>query len=261
VYPEIAAAAGMLAPEGRPYRWLSKSVSAAYTGCAAVVDIGPAMKSRVAAGSETITPWALYEPESPPAPDPAVRKELFGDAKLGLLYSGNFGRAHDAVPFLKLAERLKRDGVAVAFAVRGNCVEGLKAEMAKFDANARLVRFEEDPSQHFAAADIHLVSLKEEWAGLVVPSKYFGSLAFGKPVLYAGPDGSDIAIWTNKFETGWVLKEDNFADVAEEIRRIAGKKNELHVMGGKCFGVYQEHFSKEKMLAKWDDLVAECGRN
>ena len=72
-------------------------MSAAYRCCDVVVDLGPCMRRRLEAygGSparETLTPWALVEPEAPAAPDPAVRRELFGDAAIGLLYAGSMSR-------------------------------------------------------------------------------------------------------------------------------------------------------------------------
>ena len=33
------------------------------------------------------------------------------------------------------------------------------------------------------------MSLGDKWEGLAVPSKFFGSLAVGRPVIYAGPVG------------------------------------------------------------------------
>jgi colanic acid biosynthesis glycosyl transferase WcaI len=198
LYPDIAAASGMLNEDSRGYRGLSNVMTMAYPKYAAVIDIGPSMKARLKARNlecenETITPWAMYEPPEPPEYDEEMRHKLFGDAKVGVMYSGNFGRAHDASLFVKLAAELKGSGVAFAFAVRGNAVDALQREIESSGADIRVVPFAQEPARHLAAADVHLVSLKKEWSGMVVPSKYFGSLALGRPVIYAGPDESDIA--------------------------------------------------------------------
>ena len=39
---------------------------------------------------------------------PAIREHLFGQANIGLLYSGNFGRAHSYEELLALARLLRR---------------------------------------------------------------------------------------------------------------------------------------------------------
>ena len=53
---------------------------------------------------------------------------------------------------------------------------------------------------------------------MVVPSKFFGSLAAGRPVVFAGGPDSAIAGWIREFGVGWVLTADNVAEVAAELR-------------------------------------------
>src|SRR5439155_22933525 len=145
----------------------------------------------------TLVPWALVEPASPPKPDPATRRELFGDAALTLLYSGNFGRAHSYDEFLALARALRGDPLSICFAVRGNRADELRREVRADDANIRFAGFapESELETRLGAADIHLVSLRPEWTGIVVPSKFFGSLASGRPVIFAGDPKSALARW------------------------------------------------------------------
>ncbi|HVR02291.1 MAG TPA: glycosyltransferase, partial [Polyangia bacterium] len=99
-------------------------MSAAYRCCDVVVDLGPCMRERLEryGGSprrDTFTPWALVEPERAAEPDPSVRRELFGDAKVGLLYAGSMSRSHDFEGLLELARACRAragDEIAVCFA-------------------------------------------------------------------------------------------------------------------------------------------------
>ena len=142
---------------------------------------------------------------------------LFGDASLALLYSGNMGKAHDFMPFLHLARVLNRINpkIVFCFACRGNRLDELKAAITSRDTNVRLAPFAEESEleKRLNAADIHLLSLRPEWQGIVMPSKFFGSLAVGKPVIYAGPEFSSIAGWVREFDVGFVLTEENFKTV------------------------------------------------
>lgn len=260
LYPEAAVAGGIVSERSLVYRALFRSMTKVYSSCSTVVDIGPCMRIKVkehvsALRSDTITPWAMYEPAEVPQCDNEVRRQLFGDAKLGLLYSGNYGLAHDAGLFIKLAAILKGSGVAFAFAVRGNCAESLKQDISMADADIRVVSFVEEPEKHLAAADIHMVSLKPDWSGLVVPSKYFGALAVGRPVLYAGAVETDIGIWTKEHSTGWVLNESNIAEIAEELKRLAQDKSALDQLGVNCYRTYHERFSRSRMLTRWDECL------
>jgi hypothetical protein len=43
-----------------------------------------------------------------------------------------------------------------------------------------------------AAADAHLITLRSEFAGIVLPSKVYSCIASGRPVLFVGPKESDV---------------------------------------------------------------------
>src|SRR5439155_12521003 len=111
---------------------------------------------------------------------------VFGDAALGLMYSGNLGRAHSYREILHLAQALQDKPIRFAFSIRGNKAEELRAAVSEKDTNVRFVPFaeEEQLESRLSTADIHIVSLREEWTGCVVPSKFFGALAAGRPVLF-----------------------------------------------------------------------------
>ena len=138
----------------------------------------------------------------------------FPRAKLALLYSGTMGRAHDFEAFLRLARVCRArsgDAVSICFAVRGNRADELRAAVAADDTNVSLVDFADEAALHrrLAAADLHLISLRDDWAGVVVPSKFFASLAVGRPVLYAGPAESEIARWIAENDLGLHLRDDD----------------------------------------------------
>jgi hypothetical protein len=43
-------------------------------------------------------------------------------------------------------------------------------------------------------ADAHLISLRPEFSGIVLPSKVFGCIASRRPVLFVGPASSDVHV-------------------------------------------------------------------
>lgn len=259
MYPEALVAAGMLPARSWTNRLLRRLVGAAYRCCDLVAELGPCMRQRLLQYGErptvTLVPWALVEPESLAAPDPAVRQAMFGDARLGLLYSGNFGQAHTHREILDLARSVRGTSIRLAFAVRGNRVQQLRDDVGPADDNIRFLDFvpERDLPAHLGAADVHLASLQPEWAGIAVPSKFFGSLAIGRPVLFAGAADCAIAGWVRQHGVGWVLTADNRAAVADELRRLSDRPDELAALQQRCHAVYHEHFAREKMLDRWDE--------
>ena len=125
LYPEAPIAEGMLKESSIGGYILKRLIGAAYRSCDLLVDIGGCMR-RVLGGYNsparqvTLVPWALSEPDKMIDPDLETRRELFGDAALGLLYSGNFGRAHSYEELLELARSLRGEPIHFCFAVRGN---------------------------------------------------------------------------------------------------------------------------------------------
>jgi glycosyltransferase involved in cell wall biosynthesis len=240
-------------------RGLYAALRVAFGCCDLIVDLGACMRRRLdayrpRARRTTLVPWALSEPAAPVPPDPAVRCELFGDVRLGLLYSGNFGRAHSYDEFLTLARHLRGSGVAICFAVRGNRADELHKAVRPDDANVSFAGFapESELERRLAAADVHLVSLRPEWTGVVVPSKFFGSLAAGRPVVFAGGEDSAIAAWIRDLGIGWVLTPATAAGVAADLQRLAADPPRLADLQRHCHQVYHEHFSWRVVMDGWD---------
>jgi colanic acid biosynthesis glycosyl transferase WcaI len=259
LYPEAAIAEGLLRNNSLMTRLLKRLTGAAYRSCAVLADLGGCMRRlleryQVPARQVTLVPWALSEPAAVVTPDPITRQNLFGEAALGLLYSGNFGRAHSYEEFLELARCLRGEPIHFCFGIRGNQAAELRAAVRPEDTNVSFAGFAPESAleQRLGAADIHLVSLRPSWTGVVVPSKFFGSLAAGRPVLFAGSRDSAIAEWIREHGVGWVLDRESLPQVAQELRRLAKDARELHVLRQHCREVYQAHFSLEQTMDRWD---------
>ena len=255
-------------------RWIAKNskflIKKAYQFIDLMVDIGQCMRKRLdvynhRAHSVTLTPWALVELSTLRDADPITRYNLFGDTRLALLYSGNMGKAHDFNLFLQLARNVYKvdPQITFCFACRGNRVEELKEAIASDDYNIRLAPFAEESEleRRLNAADIHLISLQPEWEGIVVPSKFFGSLAVGKPVIYTGPENSSIAYWIREFDVGLVLTQSNMQQVVEKLVGIARNPDVMKTWQKNSIHAYHAYFSKKIVMDRWDITLRELLNN
>ena len=248
----------MLASYTTPFvRW-------AYSKVDVMVDIGGCMRERLLAWRHraechTLTPWALAEPEKVPEPDPETRKALFGDAKIGLLYSGTVGYAHDMAPLIELARECRRRGIdaAFCFAGYGNQYAVQCAGITPEDTNIRLAGFAspEELEKRLAAADIHLISLRQGWEGVVVPSKFFGALAIGRPVIFSGSRRACIARWIAEENLGATMDGDLESGVAF-IGKMLADPELLARAEAHAFDVYRARFSKKVILNKFLELFS-----
>lgn len=134
--------------------------------------------------------------EIPPGAVPLdLPKELRG--RKVLLYSGNFGVAHDHETFVEGYRRHHREG-------SGRVMLWLNATGAKADRVEEALRREALPVHRsrpvslellprlLVTPDAHLVTLRDEFVGYVLPSKVYGCVQSGRHVLYVGSERSDV---------------------------------------------------------------------
>jgi colanic acid biosynthesis glycosyl transferase WcaI len=258
LYPEAAYADGILNRYSLTSLILHRLLKRAYRACDLVVDIGECMRNLLlkydgSLTTATLVPWALIEPEKTLPIAQAERESLFGQVRLVLMYSGSFGRAHSYEDILKLARLLRNDDVHLAFSVRGNRENALRTAVQADDSNIHFVPFAaaDQLRDRLACADIHIVSLRDEWTGTVVPSKFFGAIAAGRPVLFCGSKQSAIAKWIEHHEIGWVLTDGNVPIVADILRSIMSNPIAMQEMCTRCHQVYQQYFSRNAVLEHW----------
>ncbi len=259
LHPEAAIASHMILASNPITRLVRRVMRAGYKRCNLIADLGPCMRTilqqyRHSANEAEMTPWALVEPPKRAVSDPIVRRKLFGDATLTVLYSGNFGEAHSYRELLAVA-RLLRDSpdIHFCFATRGNRAAELMQAVGPEDSNISFATFAsiEDLDKRLAAADVHMASLLPEWSGIAVPSKFFGSLAIGRPILYAGPRVSAISQWIEKFDVGWVVSMDNVDRIAMELRALAKAPLTIAELQDRAHSVYMAEFSRNSVTGRW----------
>jgi len=269
VYPDAVEAewSGSTRLLARPARAI---MAAAYRRCDVVVDLGPCMRRRLEAYGgpprrETLTPWALLEPEAPQESDPAVRREIFGDAQVGLLYAGSMSRPHDFDSLLQLARACRAragDQIALCFACTGTALPALKAAVRPDDTNVRFAAFTDEATlqRRLEAADFHVGSLRPEYTGVVVPSKFFAALAVARPFIFAGTADASVAQWIRAHQVGMVLEPGRAADVAARLLALKDDPAGLRATRAAALATYHRHFSKRLINDRWADLLADSVR-
>jgi len=132
----------------------------------------------------------------PPGTPPLGRPAELGGYTV-LLYSGNFGVAHDHETFLAGYRRHHREG-------SGRVALWLNATGSKADRVEEILRREGLPVHRgrpvplaelprlLVTPDAHLITLRDGFVGYVLPSKVYGCVQSGRGVLYVGSRASDV---------------------------------------------------------------------
>jgi len=257
LYPEYAVAEGLVAENGFVVRVLKKLLRGAYCKCDVVVDLGLCMRKKLENypihKNATLTPWALEEPASPLPFAASERKDLFGDSALCLLYSGNLSHPHEFERTVALARKM-RNTASLVYSARGKRVEALKAFLTQEDTNIHFVPFASPDKlmDRLSAPDVQVVSLKSFYTGVAVPSKFFGALAVGRPILFEGDEASAIAGWIRQYGLGWVLTGKNGDEVAADMTAFSLDNRRKQELFKHCHETYQKVFSKKAVLDGWE---------
>ena len=121
--------------------------------------------------------------------------------------------------FLVLARRLEGDDIALAFGVRGNRVAALEAAITGDDRNVRLAGFAPEASSSGGSGPRTTGSAcARRSPAPSSPRSSLGSLAIGRPVIFAGSRRSSIARWIDRHGVGWVLDAGSLDAVAADLR-------------------------------------------
>ena len=176
-----------------------------------------------------------------------IRQTPFqADGNLKILYSGNLGLVHDvgtiqeAILQLRSNPRLK-----FTFAGGGRQYEELK----QFCLEQSLpVTFEphcerDDLTSRLGASDIGLVTQKTEALGCVVPSKTYGIMAAGRPILFVGPAASTTARIIDRFQCGWHVECGDVAGLVGVFEVLGGNYNRIQEAGSNARSAFAANYN------------------
>ena len=268
LYPEVAIAVGLLR-EGSPACEAFRAIDRACLSRAdAVVVLGDRMRERLSRKGcsirriETINVWSDGDEIQPqPAPGSPLRARWGLEGKFVIQYSGNFGLGHEGRTIFDAMEALRDDPVARWLFVGG----GRKRSMLdRFLAGSGVSNVESRPYQArdalsatLAVGDVHLVSMDADFAGIIVPSKFYGALSAGLPVLYVCPRRTEIADTIEQLDCGVVVEPGHPERLVAAIRRLASDPALVTSMGARARAGFESRFSRRIACDRWGALLAE----
>lgn len=179
--------------------------------------------------------------------------------QLILLYSGNLGLAHD-LETLTAAIKILKDDTEFRFIVAGSgpkrpfFEEWCRAEQiqsVEFRGYAQRDRL----SDSLAAGDIGLVTQRESCLGSVVPSKVYGLLAAGRPVLFIGPQESTAAAIIRRFGCGWHISNGDVTSLIGLLRQLSADKTLVERAGQRAREAFLGHYDRPAGVSRIVDLI------
>jgi glycosyltransferase involved in cell wall biosynthesis len=268
IYPEIAGELGVPLMRGMFGRSLCRLRDHSLRGAAANVVVGQRMAERlqsfgVASDHVHVIPnWSDDETLCPVRPDEnSLRREWKLEHKFVVGYSGNLGRAHEIDTVLSAAALLRDDPHIVFLFIGGGNQFDRLGRLAKERGLGQLFRFiayqpQELLKLSLSVPDVHLISLRPELEGLIVPSKFYGIAAVGKPLISITARDGEIARLVRQHECGLVVDPGDGPALAEALITLCKDPVRVIEMGKRARSMLDGHFTRRHAFARWEKLLA-----
>lgn len=257
MYPDMAVGGSIVKP-GLLARIWEKLHRWALRRATRVIVLGEDMRNRILAkqvapaGLVVVRDGADIVPADAPPPqlDPAVIWAIRGDFRFVLLHAGNLGFYGAWDTLLAGASAVAKDGIGLVFVGDGAQRARLEAAAANLP-NVRFLPFfpaSKIPSV-LAAADAHLITVKRGLEGVVVPSKMYGILAAGKPIVAVAPRECDVVALGELKGFAASVDPGDAAGFATALRKLSNDPGKLKSMSEAALASAPE-FERKNELAK-----------
>lgn len=257
VYPDIAVDLGVLQPNSFPTRVFGWLADLPRHRADRVIALGECMKSRLLAhglAQEKVVVaenWADNDAVPRRKPDALPNQ----DAALSIVYSGNFGRAHDAETIAGAMAELnhEEDNFQFVFGGGGSRMAWIQDFCSRNGVDsARFLPYceRDELTARLVSSHIGLVTQRPESAGAIVPSKTYGILAAGRPVLFVGPRQSTTAYLIERFGCGWQVDCGDVRGLSELLRYLSAHKEAVYHTGARGYQAFVDHYQRSIGVAR-----------
>ncbi len=261
MYPDMAVG-GDIVQRGKFVRLWESLHRWALRKAARVIVLGDDMRDRIIAKGIApervviVRDGATFPASLPLTSDPIVQ-EIRSGFPFVALHAGNLGFYGAWDTLLNAAEILRNENSGLVFI--GDGANRARLEAAAAQANAANVKFLPfrpfEQVQHvMMAGDVHVVTIRRGLEGVVVPSKLYGILAAGRPVLVVADSKSDAARIAVESGCGLTADPDDPVAVATAIRELRAEPARLIEMGVRAKAVAQK-YARVNELQRFSAIV------
>jgi len=273
VYPEVAVELGVPLLGGPVAAVLAALRNRSLRYAVANVVVGDLMNERVrsfgiaAARIHAIPNWCDDGEIRPVAREHNPLREAWGlGDKFVVGYSGNLGRAHEIGTVLAAAEQLRGDPRMVFLMIGGGKLFDELARTVtarRIESLFRFVPYQDKTALKYSLTlpDIHWISLEPKLEGLIVPSKFYGIAAAGKPMVVIGAADGELGRLVRQHACGVVILPGDGAALVATLSRLSRDAAALADMGARARGMLETHFARAKAIERWRDLLDALDRS
>jgi len=265
IYPDIAVAVGKARP-GVLVDLLRRMLRWCYRRADAIVVLSEDMRGAIQAWGtlddvpiRVIPNWVDTSRIRPIKQNNAWREQHGLTDKIVIMYSGNLGLSQDLSIVLEAAAQLKdRENLRFVFVGEGAAKARLQDEAKQLGlSNVCFLPYQpqECLAESLSAADLQILPIRASALKSLMPSKLYGILASGTPLVSTAPPGSELARIVQDADAGKNVHPFTSAGLSETIRTLLDSPSQLWKMGerGRQFAV--THYDRKLSIQGFSNLL------
>lgn len=268
VYPDVAEAVGLINGGGIASRLCRGLAKLQFSSVSQIVALDRAMSDRLhqymPSGRPiqiTVIPnWERLADFPPMNGEPTEGEfpRAERDHRFTILYLGNMGYGHSFDLILKAAKELQREPIRFLFVGGGK----RWSEVAETKAREGLSNLEmlpyvakESTPAMMAAADCALITLQDWALGIMSPSKLHACLAMGLPVVYVGPQRSNVDEAIEDFQCGASFRSDDLEGLISFLTQCSRDRKFLRDFQSNARRAFESRYCDAVALASFDRVI------
>jgi colanic acid biosynthesis glycosyl transferase WcaI len=234
VYPDVAVDLGYVRNGSILHNLLGTLADWSRRQADGIIALGDCMRDRLIARNVEPSKIAIVHNWADSSQIRVLPRES-RDSTLHIVYSGNLGLAHDIYTVSEAMLQL-RDDSRFHFTFTGGGAR--RPELATFVEAHDIKSVEMRPyvaridlSETLGLGDIGLVTQRNDCCGSVVPSKVYGLMAAGRPILFIGPAAATPALIVETHACGWHIACGDSEALVQLLRHLATHPDEITAAG------------------------------
>jgi colanic acid biosynthesis glycosyl transferase WcaI len=269
VFPEIAVKLGRIR-NSLVVSFIQMLVKTYVRRADRIVAIGETMKARLEAKGapvdriRVIPNWVDTKKITPRPRDNDWAREHGVNGAFVVMHSGNIGEAQDLDTLIHAAATLRDLKDMRVLIIGGGARYPDLAALAKRLKVEGLTFLPYQPrerlAQSLSTAAVHFVGLARGLAGYVVPSRVYGVLAAGRPVIVAADEVSETAQIVRDVGCGVTIPPGDPVALANALRDAHDGKLDLEAMGARGRAYVVEHADREVGVSRYREVFEEVLR-
>lgn len=271
IYPDVAEATGHASP-GLVTRTLRGKLRSAYRRADQIIVLGRCMRNRLMGPAwdlsgdkiDIVPNWADCDVIQPrPLQDHPFRKQHKLNERFVVMHSGNMGLTQRLDVLVDATQTTEWPDEAILMLVgNGAAWPALEHRIAALPRPDRIVRLDYQPREQLGlsltAADLHLVSMHEAITGCICPSKLYGIMAAGRPILAIASPETDLSQTVEEYGLGWCVPPGRPDQIAKAVAAAAVDRAQGPQRGQTARTLALSRFDKPVVLKQFGCVLANC---